>query len=47
MVTPGLETTDVRIRLVLGRRTPPILTQRAQIRDLHYNARVRIREERW
>ena len=38
---------NVRIRLILSPRTPPVLGQGAQIRDLHHNTRVRIREEGW
>jgi len=37
---------DSRIRPILSPRTPPSLTQRTQIRNLHHNARVLIREER-
>ena len=40
-----IEGEDVRIRLILGPRTPPVLTQRAQIRDLYNDAGVGIREE--
>ena len=37
---------DVRIRLIFSPRTPPILTQRTQIRNLHHNTRMCVREER-
>lgn len=37
---------DVRIRLSFSPRTPSTLTQRAQIRNLHYNPGMRVREER-
>ena len=38
---------DVRILPALSSRTPPSRAQRAQIRDLHHNARFCIREEWW
>ena len=37
---------DIRIRLIFSPRTPPVYAQRAQVRNLHNDARMCVREER-